>query len=166
MQKTYIGIDNGVTGSIGIISEDSVSFHKTPVRKEKNYTKKISYITRINREELSYLFKKVIANSPTGDASRVMAVIERPVTNRMFKPVISGARSLEATLGVLEDLNIDYQYIDSRAWQKELLPGVKGSANLKTASKATGQRLFPDVTIKTADADGLLIAEYARRMEY
>ena len=48
-----------------------------------------------------------------------------------------------------------------------MLPkGIEGSAELKKASKDIGCRLFPsqaDLINKHKDADGLLIAEWARR---
>jgi hypothetical protein len=63
----------------------------------------------------------------------------------------------------LEESQWAYEYIDSKEWQKSLLPkGLKGSEELKKASLDVGKRLFPSLDIKK-DADGLLIAEYLRR---
>jgi len=63
----------------------------------------------------------------------------------------------------LEDAQWPYEYIDSKEWQKVLLPkGIKGSDELKKASLDIGKRMFPTLKIKK-DADGLLIAEYLRR---
>ena len=60
-----------------------------------------------------------------------------------------------------------YEYIDSKEWQKVLLQkGVKGP-ELKKASQDIGCRLFPklkDIIIKQKDADGILIAEYCKRV--
>ena len=73
-------------------------------------------------------------------------------------------RAFEATIVALEQLHIPYQYIDSKEWQKALLPkGCKGK-ELKKASHDIATRLFPVITLKkNEDADGLLIAEYAKR---
>jgi hypothetical protein len=72
-------------------------------------------------------------------------------------------RALEATLIALEEMEWPYSYIDSKEWQKVMLPsGLKGSDLLKKASLDVGKRLFPTLNIKK-DADGLLIAEYMRR---
>ena len=73
----------------------------------------------------------------------------------------------EAQLGIIEDLQLAYQIIDSREWQRVFLPeGIKGAAELKKASLDCGLRLFPkcaDMIQKQKDADALFIAEYARR---
>ena len=44
MKKVFIGIDNGVTGSMGVITENSYNFLKIPVIKELSYTKVKQYI--------------------------------------------------------------------------------------------------------------------------
>ena len=77
---------------------------------------------------------------------------------------MSAIRALEATLIALEILEMPYEYIDSKEWQKGLLPeGLKGEA-LKPASLDVGRRLFPKIDFKGfADADSLLIAEYQRK---
>lgn len=154
----YIGIDNGVTGSIAVLRDNgSVALHThTPVKKELNYTKNKQWITRVDSVKL----QKVLQ-----DFSGVcFCFLERPMTARFFKPVVSGMRALEATLVVLEALRIPYRYIDSREWQGALLPKGLEGPELKSAGKDIARRLFPSVEIKKGmDADALLIAEYARR---
>ena len=152
--KTYIGIDNGVTGSIGIINQNITSYHHMPVRTEKSYTKSKQQITRIDWAE----FESILSQY-----SNTMVLVERPFTGQNYKAVVSAARALESILCVLERHLVPYEYIDSREWQKALIPGVTGK-DLKRASLSVGKRLFPTVEFKGfADADGLLIAEYARR---
>lgn len=154
--KTYIGVDNGVSGSIGIIPHHGADpcFHLTPTESHLSYTKEAKNITRINWNELTELLKPV---------SCPFAILERPMVNpQRFQASASALRALEATLIVLESLQIPYRYVDSKEWQKDMLPkGVKGEA-LKTASLNIGQRLFPQFKFK-GDADGILIAEWARR---
>lgn len=81
-----------------------------------------------------------------------------------FQASISAVRALEATLITLELLNIPYQYLDSREWQRDILPkGVKGADELKRASLDVGKRLFPQFAhMFKGDADGILIAHWAR----
>lgn len=162
--KVYIGIDNGVTGSIGICTDGGATIFKTPVHSCLSYTKKKQNITRIKTEELKDLLKVNTLNQ----RPLSFCLIERPMVNPgRFKATVSALRALEASLIVLEDLEIPYQYIDSKEWQKALLPsGLKGPAELKKASMEIACRLFPhlkDRIIKHKDGDGLLIAEYARR---
>ena len=157
--KTWIGIDNGVTGSIGVITTNGSHFFETPIKKEQNYTKKKDNISRIDVVKLDELL--CLYEHP-------FAVLERPFTNpKMWKTTISAIRTLEATISYLESMNIGFVYIDSKEWQRDLLPtGVKGSSALKKASHDIGIRMFPqhrELIEKHGDADGLLIAEYARR---
>ena len=168
MNKTYIGIDNGVSGTIGVIFDTGQSsFIKTPVKKEQNYTKKKANISRILAKDLfSFLseVKNIAGENP------IFCFIERPMVDpTRFTATTSALRALEATLMVVELLDIPHEYIDSKAWQKELLPnGCKGDA-LKTASKDIGCRLFPqhkELIVKHKDADGILIAEYAKRKNF
>ena len=172
-QKAYIGADNGISGSYaflnpsgkGMRGNPSVSFHVTPVRKEQNYTKKKSQISRVIFEDLDNMLEVWYTLTVQ---SGLLALIERPYVNPQgLKATISAVRCLEATLIALERNHIAYQYIDSREWQKVMLPkGLKGTAELKAASLDIGIRLFPgwkDHIERHKDADSLLIAEWARR---
>lgn len=81
-----------------------------------------------------------------------------------FKATVSALRALEATQIVLEALKVPYQWIDSKEWQKAMLPAGLEKEELKTASTQICKRLFPSVFIKhDGDGDSLLIAEYLRR---
>jgi hypothetical protein len=163
-KRVYIGIDNGVTGSIGIVYFDGRSaFVETPVFKDKNYTKDDQSLRRINHKEL-YL---ELSRLGIKDA---LVVIERPMVNpRAFTATKSALRALEATLVVLEQIGFEYEYIDSKEWQREFIgSNVIGRDALKEASMLIGMKLFPNnaTYIKEhGDADGLLIAEYARRRD-
>lgn len=166
--KIYIGIDNGTSGTIGVTGDNfSPLMIETPIVEEQSYTKAKNKITRINHEKLrDWLMENVLKENGLL-RNEVLAVIERPMINPMrFKASISAARSLEATLYLLEDFGIPRMYADSRDWQKKLLPqGCKGD-ELKKASKDIGCRLFPqleDIIKKHKDADGILISEWARR---
>lgn len=155
----YIGIDNGVTGSIGIIARDKAFFFFAPVKKEQSYTKKKQMITRIDHQALC------VRLSHCGNAK---VFLERPMINpTRFKATMSALRALESTLIVIETLKLSHEYIDSKEWQKVMLPkGIKGATELKKASLDIGCRLFPqykELIRKREDADGLLIAEYCRR---
>jgi len=162
--KIKIGIDNGVTGSIGIIVKDefntNVFFYKMPVISQQDYTKKKKRIHRIAFNAFKDIVRFVCDNE-----ANVEIAIERPMINSTrFNASMSAARALEATLCVLEDLGIGFRYIDSKEWQKAVLPlGLKGSEQLKRASKEIGIRLYPQFTkliTSCKDADGLLIAHY------
>ena len=159
--NSFIGIDNGVTGSIGIITIKratvSSAFIKTPVVKCESYTKKVQHIHRID-------WRGLLENLPMDS----FALIERPMVNpRAFTATQSALRALEATIIVLEMLGIPHNYIDSKEWQGEFIAsGIIGHDKMKEASKKIGLKLFPSngrFIERHGDADGLLIAEYARR---
>ena len=102
------------------------------------------------------------------DCDRFVVAIERPMINSTrFDASLSARASLEAMLIMFDFLVISYTYIDSKAWQKQLLPiNIKGSPEQKLASKEVGCRLFPEhkeLITKHKDADGILIALYAKK---
>lgn len=159
----YVGFDNGVTSNgIGVVhSTGTHQLYKLPIKKEASYTKEEKFINRIDYPALVKLFENIVGTFPEGEA--VLVGLERPMVNsRRFNASLSAIRALEATLIAVEQLGFNKRYIDSKEWQSVLLPGVKGTDELKKASLALGKELFPTLNIKK-DADGLLIAEYLKR---
>jgi len=155
-KKTFIGIDNGVTGAITILLDDNniILHEKTPVTKCLNYTKKKAFVNRVNFRE----FKKLLKNA----GNNTFCFIERPMVNPgRFNASVSAIRCLEATMIILEELEIPYQFIDSKEWQKELLPSGLVKDELKQAAGTVAKRLFPKQ--KVVNADSILIAEYCLR---
>jgi hypothetical protein len=155
-KTAIVGIDNGVSGSLGVITQEKAFYYHTPIKKVLNYTKTKKWLNRINGVEL----KKILSSF---NISKVL--IERPMVNPgRFQATISAIRALEATLIILEDLRIPYEYCDSKEWQKVLLPKELEKEELKEASLLVAKRLFPNIDYKGfSDGDGLLIAEWARR---
>jgi hypothetical protein len=156
--KTYIGIDNGVTGNIGIIwPNDRADWCPTPTFQDLDYLKtKARYISRIDTGKL----ERVLATAKDNP----FILLERPLVNpQQFFATCSAMRSLEATLIVIERLKIPMQFVDSKAWQKDMLPkGITGSGALKEASLLVAGRLYPSLRF-VGDADGMLIALWAKR---
>lgn len=159
--KIYVGIDNGVTGSIGVVSNRHPAFQmRTPVVKELYYTKKKAFMTWIDFEELI----KELDNLMYDEDVKVFVGIERPMINpTRFKATISAVCAWQATLLALKFLKFPYEYIDSKEWQKALLPAGLEKDELKQASMDIARRLYPDAKIEGKDADGLLIAEHLKR---
>ena len=158
--KIYVGIDNGVTGSISIIKNNEVFYFPIPTKSEQSYTKTKQNITRIDCPKLRNILLEYLPID-----IRVFCLLERPMVNPgRFKATASALRALEATLIVLEQLAIPFQYIDSKEWQKALLPKGIEKEELKKVALDVARRLFPQ--IQTKDADSLLIAEYAKRMGF
>jgi len=158
IDRVFIGIDNGVSGAITILSENGIVLRhiKTPVKNCLNYTKKKAFHNRVNF--------KVLYDNLQDMRNHSFCLIERPMVNPMrWVASVSAIRCLEATEILLEELQIPYQFIDSKEWQKVLLPsGLKGD-QLKKASADVAKRLFPKLEI--VNSDSLLIAEYCRRIK-
>jgi hypothetical protein len=155
---TTIGIDNGSTGSIGILNVDGAVFESVPTVDYLHYGKRGSISQRLDRSSLTKLVEEHVA--PMGSAR---VYIERPFTGKFVNAVIPAHRFFEATIIVLEDLRVGYEVVDSREWQAEVLGPIKGSALLKRASRLRGIQLYPRLenAIKShGDADGLLIAHH------
>lgn len=176
--RTYIGIDNGTTGSIGIIQPYANRFLATPTIMQDSYTKPVlkkktkaakkrtPVQARISRVDHKAFHRTLVEVTET--SSDILIIIERPMINPMrFKASMSAMRCLESQLVAIEDLNIPYRYIDSKEWQSEFISNdLKGTDSLKLESKLVGVSMWPqyiDLFIKQGDADSMLIAEYAKR---
>jgi len=165
----YVGIDNGVSGSIAILtsSGEVLAYAPTPVKKDLNYTKKKAYVNRVDVGQLRHLFEEWFQCHPVDE---IRVFLERPMINPgRWMASCSAMRCLEATLIALESKGIGLTgYMDSKPWQKEMLPaGLRGD-ELKEASRQVGSRKWPHLAkqiAKQKDADALLIAEYARRKQ-
>jgi hypothetical protein len=163
MHRVFIGMDNGTTGSFGIICDElhRPKLFKTPTKKEQNYKKKKENVTRLDAVKFQQMLEPY-----AGPEYVVFLIMERPYSGQYKTAELSAVRMLEATIAVLETLGIRYEYVDSREWQKVLLSkGVQGREALKRNSKQIAIRLFPhlkEVIIKVKDGDGILITEFCR----
>lgn len=171
-----IGIDNGVSGTVGIVSimachYFSPVFFSVPTFKEFAHTKVAKRVSRIDITKLSQMITCMLRAS----IGSIRIVMEGPMKNPgRFQATISAFRAFEAELIMIEKMlppllpgvPISLRIIPSRTWQKDLLPNVKTAPLLKAASMQVGIQLFPGLREpiqKHKDADGLLIAEWARR---
>ena len=162
----YVGIDNGVSGTIGFVVSGvpSTDLIPMPVFKQLDYTKKAKNIHRVDTEALEEWFSRVL-----NAFAVVQIIMEAPMVNPgRFQATASALRAWEATLIVVESLRpeVSRRVVRSKEWQKDVLPNVKGNAALKKASMQRGIELFPQhrtLIEKHGDADGILIAEWARR---
>lgn len=153
--RIYIGVDNGVTGTIGIVGIEFPFITPVPVKTEQSYTKTKQNITRVRwmvlRDILNY--------------QDALVLIERPMVNPgRLKATLSAMRCLEAVLIAVEWNNLAFQYVDSKEWQSVMLPKGIEKEELKTVSLQIGKRLFPKIDwTGFKDADSILMAEWARR---
>jgi len=164
MKTIFIGVDNGVSGGVGILTPTESFYYRTPTIKQRSYTKEKKFISRLDVEKFKDLLKAHVQ-----DPRDVLLMFERPMVNpRRFAATMSAVRCAEAALIVVEALGYTYEWIDSRKWQHALLPdGITGSSALKAASLAFGKKTFPQLAEELKkDADPLAIAWYLKKMEH
>ena len=163
-QRCYVGVDNGVSGTIGIITPEYTFFCETPVYRDLDFHKtRPKYLNRLDFKKFRMILTAVYL-----DPLNTLVLLERPFSNATrYIASTNALRCWEATLIILEQLGLKRDYADSKGWQGMLLPkGIKGPDAQKEASRQVGLRLFPEHTKlinKHKDADGLLIAEWAKR---
>lgn len=148
MSRIFIGIDPGKSGGIAFLRGSKIRAFKMP-----STVRDIVDLFRKHAEgrDAFAVLEKVSARPGDGNAS-------------MFK-FGTGFGVLQ---GVLSTLEIPYEMVTPRKWQKEFGLIVPASKKLtkpekKNLNKAEAQRLFPGRTIIHATADALLLAEWCRR---
>lgn len=196
-----LGIDNGITGSLTLMNPDGkvVLYAPVPIYKERKWTKpkqvvikkkatkktpsqktkKLEYdeITLIDIDALQRLLV-----THTSILSDIHCFLERPAISYAaawsMKTSISAAMSWAYTVFVLKKLGIDRTDLDSKEWQKCLIPEATGEHNkeymktlkagernklLKESAYALAQALYPGFKSKDLGAgDSICIAEYGR----
>ena len=159
-----VGIDNGTSGSIGVLGKDNslAQMHLVPSFAEQDVTQKKQNITRLDFDKFCDFLLELVEDDPN-----VQIFLERPLKNpKLFNSTISAVRCLEAQLIAFKLLALPYQVIDSKHWQKVFFPVGTTSKDTKKLSKEVGCRLFPHLKYKIeahGDADGLLIARYGQK---
>ncbi len=157
----YVGIDIGLDGAISIIDDKQKIRYMYPMPvikgKKTNYdVQKIVTIFRALTKEYS-LFVVIEKPSP------------RPIISCSANFMLGGGQFLFE--GIMAALNISYEVITARTWQKELLKGL--SKDTKTASIMFCKRKWPDVNLKKTErckknhdglSDSLCLAVYNYRI--
>lgn len=156
MSRIIVGIDNGVSGRVAIWAGKKMLDVPMPVKRELSYTKTKQWIHRIDWKSLESLLNSYVEED-------AVVFLERPMVNPgRFKATMSALRALESTLQVLERLGLSVQYIDSKEWQKALLPSGLEKEELKAAAISIAERLYPYLK-PVKDGDAICICEWARR---
>lgn len=193
MNKTWIlGIDNGISGSIALMDPKGkiVFYEHVPVYSEQKWTKakvkklktgiKVQHdkITLIDVERLQSMLVKYTSVIPD-----IHCFLERPAISYNSKwgmhTAVSASMSWAYVVYVLKRLKIARTDIDSKEWQKELIPEATGSHNkeymktlkagernslLKEASYMFAQGICPKFKSNDpGDADSICLCEYGRR---
>lgn len=144
----FLGIDPGMNGAVSAI-DNAYGTHDP------------RYCVSVNFKNLT---PKDIADRIMDLAgARVFCVIES--VHSMPKQGVASSfkfgRSFGLLEGILWTIKIPFEHATPQAWQKYMGCMTRGDKNV---SKAKAQQLFPKMKITHANADSVLLAEYARRV--
>jgi len=161
--RVFIGVDNGVTGTLGAVPEDGgwSLFSRMPTYKSKEYMRsKTRFMTHLDPVALEKFFRDLATEGP------LTIVTERPLVNpKLFKATMSAVRCHEILLATMRRMGLSlYATWDSRDWQSKVL-GKLEKGETKPASLAKGLELYPDhaeMMKRHGDADGILMAHWLR----
>lgn len=180
--NVIFGLDNGVTGSLAckFTKFPYIDYIETPVIECNNYTQEIKKINRIDIITLENWFLKHINFGKTlyNDEIKVIVILERPMVNpQRFQQSLIAMRAFEATLIVLEKLNLNYIIIDSKKWQHHFFGNDTTQIDLKKSSENLSIEILTNLekenlyelpiselkkSVKRhGDADSLLMCKYA-----
>lgn len=182
------GLDNGATGTISCIvkypdNKYNIFFQKTPSYNALDYQQNVQYVARIDWKKLKSWFENVLKqikdnyyknyNVEEKDL-KPLIILERPMINvDRFKQSKNAARAFEATLIVLEMLNLENNYIiiDSKKWQHYFFGKNTILLDLKKESMKEGIKFLSlfknkyndliEIAKNHGDADSLLISRFA-----
>lgn len=191
MSTWILGIDNGITGSIALMDPSGkVVFHApVPVYKERKWTKpklaKLKTKTKVVYDEITMIdvvtLQRMLVKY-TSTISDIHCFLERPAISYAaawsMKTSISAAMSWAYVVHVLKQLQIPRTDVDSKDWQKQLIPEATGEQNkeymktlkkgdrnklLKEAAYDLAKTLYPALNSKDKGAgDSICICEYGR----
>lgn len=138
----FIGVDPGGSGAIAVIHDGVVEFIKNDSTERDLY--------------------EWLCDYGLADGYGSHAVIER--VHSMPKQGVSSSFKFGQSYGFLRGLliasRIPFAEVSPVKWQTAMACRTGGDKNV---SKARAQQLFPNVKITHANADAILLAEYARR---
>lgn len=138
----YIGIDPGKSGAIAFLPADG-----DPWTVKNDNTD----------HDLAEAVKDAIGIHPQS-----YAIIERVHSSPQMG--VRSAFSFGQSFGKLEmllaALSVPYEAVSPSKWQGDMKCRTGGDKNI---TKSAAQRLFPNIKITHANADALLLAEYAKR---
>ena len=144
----YVGIDNGLNGGIAVINRAQSVIGKwvMPVIKSKKTEYDVNRIVEILKE---------IKNRKNTFVMLEKAHV-RPISGK--RACFMNGFGYGIMQGILSSLNMSYEIVDPKVWQKNLFEGV--TSDTKTASINFCKKKFPNIDLKatertTKDHDGI-----------
>lgn len=162
----FIGIDNGPSGSVGFLVYNhrglrvAELFMRTPTYMMQDYTKAKKRISQLDYDIMRKIFRRIKNDN-------VISAMERPLVNPgRFVATAVGLRVHQQWLDLFNFFHLPMpSSLDSREWQKVLLPKGTEGEELKRRSREIADRLYPNACkhVAGSDCDGMLICEWLRR---
>ena len=161
---TFVGIDPGVGGGIGVIDEDKVWAFDMPTittevkRRGKKPSKKNTMDVSSLRHQLNIICPTFVV------IEKVPPLVSGPGGSRMGSAVsFQMGRSFGICEGVVAGLGFPYILVTPQTWKRAML---EGTSKDKAAAVLKATQMFPSVPLPNkADhnkAEGLLLAQYAK----
>ena len=159
-----VGIDNGVSGGVAILSQHNGSIIATSAMfcKERNGKNEVDV----------YTLYQWLRDKLNGRLTQATYYIEEPAGSKSLSAALSMSSSFHSIRGMLETKGLVWQGVPARTWQKALMGKTK-VAGKKTTEEALARKLWSDeqwITLRPTGKklndgviDGCLIAEFGRR---
>ena len=198
MYNYILGFDNGTTAHFTLVDIEGnlIAYEKIPTFLQASWSKptkrkyktKNGYVSKpyqahftfVDIDALKELLLKVVPST-----EHTICYLERPAVNFFMgwqiQSSLSAFGAWQSVLYVLKSLGIECIMIDSKQWQKDLIPQATGKNNkeylkslkkgernklLKEAADKFAHELFPSIEFKeSGDGDSICIAEYYRRIQ-
>ncbi len=150
--KLIIGIDPGKGGGVAILEQKDNSYMSMKFPKEL--------------EDLSAMLETFIQRYNTKD---IFVMIEHvhsfPTDSR--PAAFSFGRNLGHWEGILSTYELEWSTVAPRTWQEHYdIPVIKNKHERKNWLKDIAKSLFPNVKVTLHVSDALLIANYAKELQY
>jgi hypothetical protein len=143
-----VGIDNGLTGGVTILSQhtgDIIAMTAMPVKERRGK----------NEIDVQELYRWLMAGL-NGRLNYAVYYVEEPCGSKSLGAALSMASSFHCIRGMLETKNLVWHGISASTWQKDLLgkSKVKGK---KVSEQAFALANWPDVKFPTKNPKGKIL---------
>jgi hypothetical protein len=158
-----VGIDNGVSGGVAILSQHNGSIIATSAMfcKERNGKNEVDV----------YTLYQWLRDKLNGRLTQATYYIEEPAGSKSLGAALSMASSFHSIRGMLETKGLNWHGVPARKWQKALMGKTKIPAS-KVTEQELAKKLWPDeqwVTLRPTGKklhdgviDAVLIANWGR----
>lgn len=159
--NVYIGVDNGLSGAIGILFAGSGQ----ATRPENEHHPMVTRSATIAGKDGRRLHYKAVRDTFNrfSDAGAII-ILEYPFRGQNSRAVGYGMAAWECVMIAAEVAAIPVHHVAAKTWQKELFGGIKGTAELKKASRVYGETLWPwlkpNKGAHGGDFDAMMLALY------